>query len=132
MSISIKGMWPFVSASMVDCFFPYFTPYKASSCPHNPLEDSILFWTFLPHSLSLIGPSSSAFLPQPYISPPFPRFITSALKVETVCIFKMLACIYVTTWHHNPKQHQYHTNRHENLKSHKFVHCVVPHSEGRT
>jgi hypothetical protein len=58
--------------------------------------------------LSLIGPFSSAFLSQPCISPPFPSFVTSALKMETICVSETLTSTYKPTRRRNPKrQHKY-------------------------
>jgi hypothetical protein len=45
-------------------------------------------------------------------------FVTSTLKMETVCFFfETLEPTYETTRRQNPRHHQEHTNRLENLKS---------------
>jgi hypothetical protein len=45
----------------------------------------------------------------------------SALKMETVCLTKMLVSTYKSTWHHNLGEQCRHLHHSENPKSHRLA-----------
>jgi hypothetical protein len=96
----------------------YHSAHTPPPPPGNLLEGSLLVLIFFPHSFFLSSPFSSKLLPQPYVSLPVTSFVTSALNVGTACFSETLTSTCETTWRQNARQHQHHTNRRENTKSH--------------